>query len=119
MLYLSNEIPPEIEIMPRKLMSRNKAEDLIHLIKDTGLVKEVLIQKHRYSDGSYLVGRFILIINVNSPEEVINKIKPICDQMMPYGYDIRIGRFVKLRPTVSDYIRGDYYWIRSLEEVHK
>jgi methyl-coenzyme M reductase subunit D len=119
-LYLNYEIPPEIEIMPRRLMPKSKAEEFVNLIKNTGLVKEVLIYKQKYSDGkSYLANRFILIININSPEEVIEKIKPICNQMMPYGYDIRIGRFIKLRPTVSDYIRGDYYWIKSSEEVHK
>lgn len=109
----------EIEIMPRRLMSMDKAEEFVNLIKSTGLINEVLLYKHKYYDGRYLVGRFILLINRVTPEEVIEKITPICEQMMPYGFDIRIGKFTKPRPTVSDYIRGAVYWKESLEEVHK
>lgn len=109
----------EIEIMPRRLMSMDKAEDFINLIKSTGLISEVLLHRHRYYDGRYLVGRFVLLIDRTAPEEVIEKITPICEQMMPYGFDIRIGKFTKPRPTVSDYIRGAIYWKEPLEEAHK
>lgn len=108
----------EIELMPRRLMSMNRADELISMLKATGLVNEVLVQKHKYYDGKYLVGRFILLIN-GPPNEVISKITPICEKMMPYGYDIRVGKFIKPRPTVSDYIRGAIYWSESSEGGHK
>ncbi|MEM2128291.1 MAG: methyl-coenzyme M reductase operon protein D [Candidatus Methanomethylicaceae archaeon] len=97
---------PEIEILPRRLMPSKKAEDFAALLKYTGMVSEVLFQRHNYSGGGYMVGRFILLISENSPETVIGKIKPLCEQVMPYGYDIRVGRFTKPRPTVKDYLAG-------------
>ncbi|MGQ9759782.1 MAG: methyl-coenzyme M reductase operon protein D [Candidatus Methanomethylicaceae archaeon] len=97
---------PEIEIMPKRLMASIKAEDFAELLKDTGMISEVLFQRHEYSGGGYVVGRFILITSALSPEDVIEKIRPLCDQVMPYGYYIRVGRFTKPRPTVKDYIKG-------------
>lgn len=97
---------PEIEIMPKRLMPSAKAEDFAQLLKETGMISEVLFKKHKYSGGGYLVGRFILIISFPSPEEVIEKIRPLCEQVMPYGYYVRVGRFTKPRPTVKDYIEG-------------
>ncbi len=97
---------PEIEILPRRLMPSKKAEDFAALLKDTGMISEVLFQRHNYSGGGYMVGRFILLLSEHSPETVIGKIKPLCEQVMPYGYDIRVGRFTKPRPTVKDYLAG-------------
>lgn len=108
----------EIEVMPRRLMSMDKAREFVELVKSTGSIIEVLLHKHKYYDGRYLVGRFILLID-GSPEEIIEKITPICKQMMPYGFDIRVGKFTKPRPTVSDYIRGTVYWKESSEEALK
>ncbi|MCS7097956.1 MAG: methyl-coenzyme M reductase operon protein D [Candidatus Methanomethyliaceae archaeon] len=108
----------EIELMPRRLMSMDRADELVNMLKATGLISEVLLQKHKYYDGKYLVGRFILLIN-NPPNEVISKIAPICEKMMPYGYDIRVGKFTKPRPTVSDYIREAIYWSELLEGERK
>ncbi len=97
---------PEIEIMPRRLMPSKKAEDFANLLKDIGMILEVLFQKHYYSGGGYMVGRLVLIIGAAPPTEVIEKIRPLCEQVMPYGYDIRIGRFTKPKPTVKDYLMG-------------
>ncbi|MGC8935824.1 MAG: methyl-coenzyme M reductase operon protein D [Candidatus Methanomethylicaceae archaeon] len=103
---MKTEDKPEIEILPRRLMPSKKAEDFASLLKDTGMISEVLFQRHNYSGGGYMVGRFVLILGVSTPEAVIEKIKPLCEQVMPYGYDIRIGRFIKPRPTVKDYLTG-------------
>jgi methyl coenzyme M reductase subunit D len=103
---LETKEKPEIEILPRRLMSSKKAEDFAALLKDTGMISEVLLQRHNYSGGGYMVGRFILLLSEFSPEAVIEKIRPLCEQVMPYGYDIRVGRFTKPKPTVKDYLRG-------------
>jgi len=103
---LESQEKPEIEIMPRRLMPREKAEDFASLLKETGMILDVLLQRHDYLGGGYMVGRFILILSEFSPEYVVEKIRPLCEQVMPYGYDIRIGRFTKPRPTVKDYLTG-------------
>jgi len=98
---------PDIEIMPERLMDKKKADDLIAIIKGMDHVSDVGIRKHKYVGSGYLVGRFIVILKEEADvEEVIEKLRPVCDQMMPYGYYVRVGRFVKPRPTVSDYLRG-------------
>ncbi|MBC7120234.1 MAG: hypothetical protein H5T33_01440 [Candidatus Methanosuratus sp.] len=97
----------EIEVMPRRLMSDKKAKDLAAIMRDTEGVEEVLTQGPRYSGGGSLTGRFIIVVKAGfSPEEIIAKLRPVCDQTMPYGYDMRIGQFTKPKPTVKDYIRG-------------
>lgn len=99
--------PREIEVMPRRLMSDKKAKDLAAIIRDTDGVEEVLTHGPRYSGGGQLTGRFIIVVKPgSSPEDVISRLKPVCDQSMPYGYDVRIGQFTKPKPTVKDYLRG-------------
>jgi methyl coenzyme M reductase subunit D len=98
---------PDIEIMPERLMDRKKADDFIAIIKEMDHVSDVEIRKHKFVGGGYLVGRFIVILKEDADvEEVIEKLRPVCNQMTPHGYYVRVGRFVKPRPTVSDYLRG-------------
>jgi methyl coenzyme M reductase subunit D len=98
---------PDIEIMPERLMNREKADDIIAMIRNIDHVSDVDTRKHKYVGGGYLVGRFIVMLKEGADvEKVIEKLRPVCSQMMPYGYRIRVGRFVKPRPTVSDYLRG-------------
>ncbi|MCQ8891931.1 MAG: hypothetical protein NQU41_00950 [Candidatus Methanosuratincola sp.] len=97
----------EIEVMPRRLMSDKKAMDLAAIMRDTEGVEEVLTHGPRFSGGGRLTGRFIIVVKSGfTPEDVIAKLKPVCDQSMPYGYDVRVGQFTKPRPTVKDYLRG-------------
>ncbi|MDI9644021.1 MAG: methyl-coenzyme M reductase operon protein D [Candidatus Verstraetearchaeota archaeon] len=99
--------PREIEVMPRRLMSSKKATDLSAIMRETDGVEEVLTHTIKYSGGGAVTGRFILVLKEGfKPEDVIEKIRPVCEQSMPYGYDIRVGQFTKPRPTVKDYLRG-------------
>jgi methyl coenzyme M reductase subunit D len=98
---------PDIEIMPERLMDKKKADDLIVIMKDINHVLDVETRKHKFVGGGFLVGRFIVILKESADvEEVIETLRRICSQTLPLGYNIRVGRFVKPRPTVSDYLRG-------------
>jgi methyl coenzyme M reductase subunit D len=98
---------PEIEIMPQRLMEKNKADDVVVMIKNINQILDVETRKHKFVGGGFLVGRFILVLKEGvNVEEVIVAVRHICDQKLSYGYNIRVGRFIKPRPTVSDYIRG-------------
>ncbi len=33
------------------------------------------------------------------------KLREICNELLPFGFDIRMGQFTKTRPTISDSIR--------------
>lgn len=100
-------VQPEIEIMPRRLMPKKKADDLILLIKDTEHVIDVLIHSHSYKGGDEIIGRFFIrIADKSKADEVLGKLKPVFEQSMPFGYDVRIGRFTKTKPTIKDYLTG-------------
>ena len=103
----SVDVQPEIEILPKRLMPENKAEDVIQLIKGVEGVSDVLVQTRNYRDGSLVVGRFIVrVINKGKVDEVLNKLKPLFEQTMSFGYDVRIGRFTKTRPSLKDLVSG-------------
>jgi len=97
----------EIEVMPRRLIGDKKAKDLVAIMRDTEGVEEVLTHGPSFSGGGRLTGRFIIVVKAGfTPEEIIEKIRPVCEQTMPYGYDVRVGQFTKPKPTVKDYLRG-------------
>lgn len=97
---------PDIDIMPRRLMEQKKSDEFVQIIKDMNEVSDVGVKTHNWRGGGYLAGRFIIILKKGTDAETVAaKLKPIMDQMMPYGYDVHYGRFTKPRPTVKDYIR--------------
>jgi len=96
----------DINIIPRRLMDSKKAEELVALIKGTDGVAEVEIVKKNYRGGGFLAGRFIIVLSEGiAPEDMTEKLRPVFAQMMPFGYDVNLGVFIKPRATVKDYIR--------------
>jgi methyl-coenzyme M reductase subunit D len=49
-----------------------------------------------------LVGRITLEL---AGKEIMEEIDAICKETLPCGYDIREGRFIQTRQTVSDYAK--------------
>jgi methyl coenzyme M reductase subunit D len=98
---------PDIDILPRRLMDRKKAEDFSAIIREMEDVEEVLTKNYPYRGGGHVVGRFIVTLKPGAdPEVVVSGLKPVMEQAMPFGYDIRLGRFVKPKPTLKDYWAG-------------
>ena len=98
---------PDIDILPRRLMDRKKADDFAAIIKEMGQVEDVFTKNIPFRGGGHIVGRFVVILKPGAdPEAVVCELKPVMEQTMPYGYDVRFGRFVKPKPTLKDYLTG-------------
>lgn len=97
----------EIEIMPRRLMNAKNGEALISVLSEDKRIIDVLVHGPKYHDGGQVVGRFIIRISPDSvADNILESFKPSFQSAMPYGYDVRIGRFTKPKPTVKDYLSG-------------
>jgi len=98
---------PDIDILPRRLMDRKKAEDLSAIIREMEGVEDVLTKNYLYRGGGHVVGRLIVVLKPGADyEAVVRGLKPVMGQTMPFGYDVRFGRFVKPKPTLKDYLAG-------------
>ena len=52
------------------------------------------------------VGDFFLELLVKDEEEmnaVVEEIKSVCNEVVPFGYTLTVGRYTKYRSTISDY----------------
>lgn len=97
----------EIEIMPRRLMNAKNGEAFISALSDDKRIIEVLVHGPKYHDGRQAIGRFIIRISPDSEaDKILDSLKPTLESAMPYGFDVRIGRFTKNKPTVKDYLSG-------------
>jgi len=38
-------------------------------------------------------------------EEIIEEVKKICDEILPFGYNIHVGTFIRKQKTVTDDIK--------------
>jgi methyl-coenzyme M reductase subunit D len=38
-------------------------------------------------------------------EDIIEELKPICENHLPFGYNIHVGTFIRKQKTVSDNIK--------------
>lgn len=98
---------PDIDILPRRLIDGKKAEDLATIIREMGEVEEVLTKNYPYRGGGHVVGRLIVVLRPGADHEaVVKELKPVLEQAMSFGYDVRFGRFVKPKPTLKDYMTG-------------
>lgn len=105
----------EIEILPNRLLGAKTAEKLFSNILDIGGVEGILIQGPRVkSDArekitvkgkefelSVAISRIIL--QAKDADKILEELKKICENLMPFGYSIRIGKFTKDYPTLHDY----------------
>jgi len=97
----------EIDLMPRRLMNFKQGEPLVRALDADDRVAEVLIHGPKYHDGKQVIGRFIIRLTPGTaPDEVLEAFKTMFESTMPFGYDVRIGRFTKPKPTVKDYLSG-------------
>ncbi|MDI9620173.1 MAG: methyl-coenzyme M reductase operon protein D [Candidatus Nezhaarchaeota archaeon] len=97
----------QIEIFPYRILSERTTEVLLKKISKLDGIVEAIPQVLRYEDGETVTKRIIVALNGTVPtDKVLNKLDEICKNMLPFGYMLRTGVFIKPRPTVSDYLRG-------------
>jgi methyl-coenzyme M reductase subunit D len=53
------------------------------------------------------VGRvFVEVDDIDNVQYVTEKLEEICEEVLPFGFTMEIGRYSKFKPTVSDYAKG-------------
>lgn len=105
----------EIELFPNRILGAKTAEKLLNKIFEIEGVEGVLIQGPRVKSDlrekivvkgeerelSVAVSR--LILRSKDVDRVLEKLKEVCENLLPFGYSIRIGKFTKDYPTLHDY----------------
>ncbi|KZX17244.1 methyl-coenzyme M reductase operon protein D [Methanobrevibacter cuticularis] len=118
----------DIEIFPHRVLGADTTEKLLNGIESLVDVKRTVLQGPRLppedpnEDPRYFDRRRITVngkeieLKVKtgrifvelSTEETIDEIKVICEQHLPFGFDINIGKYIRDQKTVTDNIKyGD------------
>lgn len=110
----------DIEIFPHRLLSADTTEKLLNNLEDLDGVKRMVIQGQRLPpeeinpdrqsitvkgeeiDLQVKTGRVMMEIE---EEEIIEEVKTICDDILPFGYNIHVGTFIRKQKTVTDDIK--------------
>ena len=114
----------DIEIFPHRLLGADTTEKLLINLEKVEGVKRMVLQGQRLPpkgeedpdrktitihgeevDLQVKTGRVLLEIE---EEEIIDQVRTICDENLPFGYNIHVGTFIRKRKTVTDGIKyGD------------
>ena len=123
---------PEILIFPARMLSAGTTEKLLNNIYEVPNVRQVNISgealpavvgngpakvtlvnhperkvinvKGREYELNLLVGRvFVEINDIDNVDKAVEEIKKICDDLLPFGYNLEVGRYSKFQPTITDY----------------
>jgi methyl-coenzyme M reductase subunit D len=111
----------DIEIFPHRLLNVDTAERLLNDLDSVEGIKRMLIHGPRlppvregHPDRRTIViggeevdvqvkpGRILLEIE---SEDVIEDVKEVCEDHLPFGYNIHIGHFIRKQKTVSDQLK--------------
>ena len=110
----------DIEIFPHRLLSADTTEKLLNNLEDLDGVKRMVIQGQRLPpeeinpdrqsitvkgeeiDLQVKTGRVMMEIE---EEEIIEEVKTICDDILPFGYNVHVGTFIRKQKTVTDDIK--------------
>ncbi|OQD59598.1 methyl-coenzyme M reductase, subunit delta [Methanobrevibacter arboriphilus JCM 13429 = DSM 1125] len=118
----------DIEVFPHRVLGADTTEKLLNGIESLDDVKRTVIQGPRLppedpnEDPRYVDRRKITVngkeleLKVKtgrifveiSNESTIDDIREICNEYLPFGFDINIGKYIRTQKTVSDNIKyGD------------
>ena len=110
----------DIEIFPHRLLSADTTEKLLNDLEGLNVVKRMVIQGQRLPqdednpdqriitimgeevDLQVKTGRVLMEIE---GEETIDDVKDICEDLLPFGYNIHVGTFIRKQKTVTDDIK--------------
>ena len=111
----------DIEIFPHRLLNVDTAERLLNDLDGIDGIKRMLLHGPRlppvregHPDRRTITvsgeeinvqvkpGRILLEIE---SEEVIEDIRDICEEHLPFGYNIHVGHFIRKQKTVTDKIK--------------
>lgn len=110
----------DIEIFPHRILSANTTEKLLNDLEDVNGIKKMVIQGQRLPsqevnperkiitvkgekvDLQVQTGRILMEIE---DEEIIDDIRDICEDHLPFGFNIHVGTFIRKQKTVTDQIK--------------
>lgn len=110
----------DIEIFPHRLLSADTTERLLNSLNDITGIKRMVLQgqklppesenpdrrtitvKGEEIDLQVKTGRVLMEID---SEETIDEIREVCEEHLPFGYNIHMGMFIRKQKTVTDRIK--------------
>ncbi len=111
----------DIEIFPHRLLSAGTTEKLLNDLEDIEGVRRMVIHGPRLPpedikhpdqrkitikgeevDLQVQTGRVLMEIE---NEETIEEVKEVCEDHLPFGYNVHIGTFIRKQRTVTDEIK--------------
>ncbi len=128
---------PEILIFPNRLLSAETTEKLLNRVYDVPHIRQVNISgeglpanvtigpgtgtpvehperrtinvKGREIQLCLQVGRiFVEIDDIDQVQHALEEINKICEELLPFGFSLEVGRYSKYKPTVTDYRKGKF-----------
>jgi methyl-coenzyme M reductase subunit D len=110
----------DIEIFPHRLLSADTTERLLNGLDKIDGVKRMVLQGQRLPpepgnpdrrvitvkgeeiDLQVKTGRVLMEIDT---EETIDEVREVCEEHLPFGYNIHVGMFIRKQRTVTDHIK--------------
>ena len=110
----------DIEIFPHRLLSADTTERLLNDLEGIEGIKRIVIQGQRLPpkelntehrtitikgeeiDLQVQTGRILMEIE---DEELIEVIRSICEDYLPFGFNLHVGTFIRKQKTVTDNIK--------------
>jgi methyl-coenzyme M reductase operon protein D len=113
----------DIEIFPHRLLSADTTEKLLNDLETVEGIIKIVIQGQRLPsedinpdrrkitikgeeiDLQVKTGRVLMDIQ---DEEIIDEVRAVCEENLPFGFNIHVGTFIRKQKTVTDGIKyGD------------
>jgi methyl-coenzyme M reductase subunit D len=119
----------DIQIFPHRILGADTTEKLLNKIEDIDNVKRTVLQgprlppenpddNPRYVDRRKIIvkgkelelkvktGRIFAEVSEESDiHQVRTNIEEICKDLLPFGYDVDIGKYIRTQKTVTDNIK--------------
>jgi len=111
----------DIEIFPHRLLSAETTEILLNNLDEIEGVKKIVLQGERLPpeeikhpdrrvitisgdkiDLQVKTGRVLMEIE---DEQIIDDIKNVCEENLPFGFNLHVGTFIRKQKTVTDEIK--------------
>jgi methyl-coenzyme M reductase subunit D len=119
----------DIQVFPHRILGPDRTENLLNRIESLNNVKRTVIQGPRLppedpnENPRYAERRVITVkdkeielkvktgrvfIDISDDSDVLDikkEIEEICEELLPFGFDINIGKFIRTQRTVTDNIK--------------
>jgi methyl-coenzyme M reductase subunit D len=129
----SEQVPlPEILIFPARLLRAETTEKILNKIYSIANVRHITVSgedlpavlnagpgkgqpvdhperqkihvRGEEVELRLLVGRIFVEINdIDNVPKAMEDIEEVCKELLPFGFNLEVGRYSKFRPTVTDY----------------